>query len=185
MKMSEEKQSLNNDYFNDYFNDSDTDSGTDSESDVNDYGGSVKGSDKAEIDSLFGDISDLNSDLEELEEQTIPLQLKPVIKIRSVKERQQNKREIDQDKYDIPNFSSLETEETYLPFSHVLSMYQEWKCVEDACLSGFRDVSELSKVRNKTISLVADAAEYALQQNKALLPDLNKSFVVYAAQRGV
>ena len=187
IKMSEEDWDLDNN--------SDSDIDTDTESDINDYqeGEEVEDLDKKEINSLFGDISDLDSDLDEPESvrssivsrqrlKTVP---KSAMGKRNVRERQQNRRSIDQLKYNIPDFSSLDTEETYLPFSHVLSPYHEWKRVEDACFSGFRDVSELSKVRNKTIRLVADAAEYALQKNTALLPSLNKSFVVYAAQRGV
>jgi hypothetical protein len=127
-------------------------------------------------DDLFGDISDLESNLDDEPPRGVQ---------RTIKERLQGRRVIDQLDYNIPKFSNLEPEEQVLPFTHILSPYQEWELVEDACLSGFRDVAGLSKVRNAVIRLVADAADYALQRNKALLPDLNKAFVVYAAQRGL
>jgi hypothetical protein len=177
-KMSDENWNI--------YNSSDTDPDTDTESDINDYqeGSDVEVGGKSMVESLFGDLSDLEDD--DGQENEMPeIVSRPVLGRRSVNKRQKNRRLIDQFDSDIPNFSSLEPEEMHLPFSHILSSYQEWKRIEDACLSGFRDVSELSKVRNKTIRLVADAAEYALQKQTALLPSLNKAFVVYAGQRNL
>lgn len=84
----------------------------------------------------------------------------------------------------IPNFDNLDEEEKeYLPFNYIVSPALEWAFIQEACASGFRSVSNLSRVSNKTIRLIADIAQYTLQTDKAVLPQLNMAFITYAKQR--
>lgn len=85
-----------------------------------------------------------------------------------------------------PVFDQLDKEEQeLLPLNYIVSPELEWKFIQEACASGFRNVKNLSRVSNKTLKLIADISQYTLNINMSKFPRLNTAFIEYAEQRGV
>lgn len=126
---------------------------------------------------LFGDVSDIEySDDDEYLIETAPKEKCYKRKINELEIQPNN----------IPDLKMLDELETkYLPIGYISSLKSEWLYLEEACLSNFKNVHNLARVSNKTISHIANVAQYALQQKTASLKDLNKAFINYAFQRNV
>lgn len=128
---------------------------------------------------VFGDISDISSDSEDEYNNTACAS--PRVKFK-----------IDRKDYisDVPMsdnkvFDTLDPDEKkYLPLNYILSPMMEWKYIQEACASGFRSVSNLIRVSNKTIRQIANISQYTLDNGTAKIPKLNQAFIEYAAQRG-
>jgi hypothetical protein len=87
---------------------------------------------------------------------------------------------------DVPDLKLLDNiEKKYLPIFYISSLKAEWLYLQEACLSNFKNVNNLARVSNKTISHVANVAQYALQQKTEVLKDVNIAFINYAIQRNV
>jgi hypothetical protein len=87
-----------------------------------------------------------------------------------------------------PDFDFLEPEESLLPLTYVVSPFEQWSSILDACKSDFKIVKNLDKVNNKTLKLIADAA--AISNNIPTARSLhflkvNNAFIRYAKQRNV
>jgi hypothetical protein len=88
--------------------------------------------------------------------------------------------------FEIPVFDDLYFDEKkYLPISYILSPNMEWYYIEKACKSNFNDVTNLSRVSNKTIKKIANISQYALDKKTCQNPTLNNNFIKYANQRGL
>jgi len=128
---------------------------------------------------VFGDISDISSDSEDEYNNTVCAS--PRVKFK-----------IDRKEYisDVPMndnkvFDTLDPDEKkYLPLNYIVSPMMEWKFIQEACASGFRSVSNLIRVSNKTIRQIANISQYTLDNGTAKIPKLNQAFIDYAAQRG-
>jgi len=153
---------------------SDGDSDDEGEGDERDYGD--QDSDLDEED-LFGDIDDLSDDDEQGAQ----------VERRSEMERQRIAAAYAES---IPreeqlDFDALDDEEMDLPFSYIVPPKTQWRYVMDACNSGFNVVGNMGKVSNAVLQLVADGAAIAIRDGKALVPEINDAFILYAEQRGV
>jgi len=99
---------------------------------------------------------------------------------------------IEADEEDIPDYWNLDKSESLLPMSYVISGYEQWYYILNACKSNFNVVKNLGKVNNAVLKLVADAAGLANTKDVTgvlkLTPQqiqTNNTWIRYARQRGV
>jgi hypothetical protein len=149
---------------------------SDDEEEERDYGEEQHGDEQVDEENLFGDIDDLDDDddapgpnmrMSELERLKIAMAYEDI------------------PPEELLDFESLDDEEMDLPFSYIVSPKMQWEYVLDACNSGFGVVSNLGKVSNAVLRLVADAAMMAVRDGTARVPEINDAFMRYAGQRGV
>lgn len=126
---------------------------------------------------LFGDISDISDD------ENMPMSCRsPMAEIKVERVEYLS----DLSMFDEKVFETLDQDEKkYLPLNYIVSLNMEWMYIQEACASGFRSVSNLSRVRNSTIRQLANISQYALDNGSAKIPKLNQAFIDYAAQRGI
>jgi hypothetical protein len=89
-----------------------------------------------------------------------------------------------EDKINIEDFMD-DLEERILPLSHIVSRKEQYQYAVTACESHFNLVSNMDKVSNSILRLIADAAAIALRDRTANEPEVNLSFMKYAEQRFV
>lgn len=130
---------------------------------------------------IFGDISDISDDTDTEEDVNIPC-VSPTVRLKIDKKEYVS----DLSMNDTKVFETLDPDEKkYLPLNYIVSPWMEWKFIQEACASGFRSVTNLSRVSNKTIREIANISQYTLDNNTSMIPRLNQAFIEYAAQRGI
>lgn len=84
---------------------------------------------------------------------------------------------------DKPDFVNLtEEERRYLPLAYVLSQSAQWRIVLKALTSNFTNISELPKVNDYVLEVIADSIEYSIQKGVKPLPS-SVALLKYAERR--
>jgi len=156
-------------------NDDDINEGVD-DYDYGDNEGSNEGSQET-VQSLFGDCSVSSGDISEI------MRGRGSTNICSTK-NPVGQSISSEDKINIEDFMD-DLEERILPLSHIVSRKEQYQYAVTACESHFNLVSNMDKVSNSILRLIADAAAIALRDRTANEPEVNLSFMKYAEQRFV
>lgn len=86
---------------------------------------------------------------------------------------------------DKPDFANLsEKEKMFLPLAYVLSQSAQWRIVLKAITSNFINVSDLPKVNDYVLEIVADSVAYSISKGNSPLPSAI-AILKYAEKRGV
>lgn len=83
-----------------------------------------------------------------------------------------------------PDFSSLTMKEHYLPLSYIVSPAEQWRIIYNALISNFIQTSDLPKVTDKQLTIVADAISYSARHHNKI-PNAAYSLLQYAIKRQV
>lgn len=86
---------------------------------------------------------------------------------------------------DKPDFAHLsDQEKTFLPLAYILSQSTQWRIVLKAITSNFTIVSDLPKVNDYVLELIADSIAYSISKGISPLPSAI-AILKYAEKRGV
>ena len=83
------------------------------------------------------------------------------------------------------NFDTLDEEYKLLPLVYIVSVFDQWEILLRACSTQFTDVSNLNKVSDSLLKLVADAAKINKKKKKFKNINTNMAFIEYANKRNV